>query len=80
MVAPKNRLLLPLVIFFSIHASPFLLTKDNMDILNHFIDFMTCEMWWRMHLLDLTIELILQIPKLVFHWNVASMSHVDYFT
>jgi hypothetical protein len=34
---PKNRLLLPHVIFFSILASLFPLIKDNMDILNHFI-------------------------------------------
>jgi hypothetical protein len=52
---------------------------DNMDILNHFIDFMTYEMRWRMPLLDVTIEWILQTLKLVFHWNVASMSHVHYF-
>jgi hypothetical protein len=50
-----------------------------MDILNHFIDFMTCEMWWRMPLLGVTIELILYTLKLVFHWNVASMFHVHYF-
>jgi hypothetical protein len=50
-----------------------------MDILNHFIDFMTCKMRWRMPLLDLTIELILHILKLVFYWNVVSMSHIHYF-
>jgi hypothetical protein len=44
-----------------------------MDILNHFIDFMTYEMRWRMPLLDVTIELILHTLKLVFHWNVASI-------
>jgi hypothetical protein len=49
---------------------------DNMDILDHFIDFMTCEMQWRMLLLSVTVELILYTLKLVFHWNVASMSHV----
>jgi hypothetical protein len=32
-----------------------------------------------MLLLDVTIELILHILKLVFHWDVASMSHVHYF-
>jgi hypothetical protein len=73
-------LLLSHVIFFSILASPFPLTKDNMDILNHFLDFMTSEMRWRMPLLGVTIELILHTPKLVFHWNVASMSHVHYFS
>jgi hypothetical protein len=30
-----------------------------MNILNHFIDFMTYEMRWRMPLLSVTIELIL---------------------
>jgi hypothetical protein len=50
-----------------------------MDILNHFINLITCEMRWRTPLLGLTIELILHILKLVFHWNVASMSHVQYF-
>jgi hypothetical protein len=50
-----------------------------MDILNHFIDFMTCEMQWGTPLLGVTIELIVHILKLVFHWNVASMSHVHYF-
>jgi hypothetical protein len=53
-----------------------LLTKDNIDILNHFIDFMTYEMRWRMPILDVTIELILHTLKLVFYWNVTSMSHV----
>jgi hypothetical protein len=50
-----------------------------MDILNHFIDFMTREMRWRMHLLNVTIELTLHTLKLVFHWNVESMSHVHCF-
>jgi hypothetical protein len=50
-----------------------------MDILNHFLDFMTYEMRWRMTLLGVTIELILHIPKLVFHWNKALMCHVHYF-
>jgi hypothetical protein len=50
-----------------------------MDILNLFIDFMTCEMRCRMSFLGLTIELILHILKSVFHWNVASMSHIHYF-
>jgi hypothetical protein len=27
-----------------------------MDILNHFIDFMTCEMWWRTLLLGVSLE------------------------
>jgi hypothetical protein len=34
-----------------------------MDILNHFIDFMTCEMQWGMPLLGVTIELIFHILK-----------------
>jgi hypothetical protein len=72
-------MLFPHVIFFIILDSPFPLTKHNMDILNHFIDFMTCEMQWGTPLLGVTIELILHILKLVFHWNVASMSHVHYF-
>jgi hypothetical protein len=75
----KNRLLLRLVIFFNILVSHFSLTKDNMDILNYFIDFMTCDMRCRMPLLGLTIELILRNLKLVFHWNVASMSHIHHF-
>jgi hypothetical protein len=50
-----------------------------MDILNHFIYLMTYDIWWRMPLLSVTIELILHTLKLVFHWNVASMSHVHYF-
>jgi hypothetical protein len=50
-----------------------------MDILNLFIDFMTCEMRWRMSFLGLTIELVLHILKPVFHWNVASMFHIHYF-
>jgi hypothetical protein len=54
--------------------------KDNMDILNHFIDFMTYEMHWRMPLLCVTVELILHTLKLVFHWNVASMFHVHCFS
>jgi hypothetical protein len=58
-------MLLPHVIFFSFLASPFLLTKDNMDILNHFIDFVTCEMRWRTPLLNVTIEWILHTLKLV---------------
>jgi hypothetical protein len=61
-------------------ASPFSLTKEKMDILNHVIDFMTCEMWWRTPPLSVTIELILHTPKLVFHWNVVSMSHVHCFS
>jgi hypothetical protein len=36
-------------------------------ILNHFIDFLTSEMRLRMSLLGLIIELIIHIPKLVFH-------------
>jgi hypothetical protein len=64
-------MLLPYVILFSILASPF--------SLNHFIDFMTCKMRWRTPLFGVTIELILHTPKLVFHWNVASMSHVHRF-
>jgi hypothetical protein len=72
-------MLLPHLIFYNILTSPFPLTKDNMDIINHFIDFMTCQMRWRTLLLDLTIELILHILKLLFHWNVASMFHVHYF-
>jgi hypothetical protein len=51
-----------------------------MDILNHFIDFMTCEMRCGMPLLGITIELIFHIPKRVFHWNIASMSHIHYFS
>jgi hypothetical protein len=31
-------------------------------------------------LLSVTIELILHILKLVFHWNVSLMSHVHYFS
>jgi hypothetical protein len=50
-----------------------------MDIVNHFIDFMTYEMWWRTPPLSVTIELIIHTLKLVLHWNVASMSHVHYF-
>jgi hypothetical protein len=50
-----------------------------MDILNHFIDLMTYEMWWGMPLLSITIELIFHILKRVFHWNIASMSHIHYF-
>jgi hypothetical protein len=50
-----------------------------MKIFNHFIDFMTCEMRCRTPLLSLTIELILHILKLVFRWNVTSMSYVHYF-
>jgi hypothetical protein len=42
-----------------------------MDIINYFIDFMTCEIRWRTPPLSVTIELILHTPKLVFHWNVA---------
>jgi hypothetical protein len=42
----KNQQLLSHVIFFNILASHFPLTKDNMDILNYFIDFMTYEMQW----------------------------------
>jgi hypothetical protein len=63
-----------------VSSSPFLLTTDNMDILNHFVDFKTYEMWWRMPHLGVTIELILQIPKLVFHWHVVSMSHIHCFS
>jgi hypothetical protein len=51
-----------------------------MDILNHFIDFMTCEMQWETHLLSVTIELVCHILKRVFHWNIASMSHIHYFS
>jgi hypothetical protein len=51
-----------------------------MDILNHFIDFMTCEMQWGTPLLGITIELIFHILKQVFHWNIASMSHIQYFS
>jgi hypothetical protein len=51
-----------------------------MDILNHFIDFITCEIRWRLPLLGLTIELILHILKPVFHWNLVSMSQVHYFS
>jgi hypothetical protein len=50
-----------------------------MDILNHFIDFMTCEMRWRKPPLSVTIELILHTLKLVFHWNVASMPMYSVF-
>jgi hypothetical protein len=57
-----------------------ILTKDNMDILDHLIDFMTNEMRWRMPLLNVTIELILHTLKLVFHWNGALMSYVHYFS
>jgi hypothetical protein len=76
----KNWLLLPHIILFNILASHFPLTEYNMDILNHFIDFVTCEMQLRMPLLVLTSELTLHIPKLEFHWNVVSMSHVRYFS
>jgi hypothetical protein len=79
MVAPQKSIASFTCHFFIILASPFSLTNDNMDILNHFIDFMTCEMWWRTPLLSVTIELILHTLKLVFHWNLASMSHVHYF-
>jgi hypothetical protein len=51
-----------------------------MDILNHFIDFMTCELRWGTPLLDITIELIFHVPKWVFHWNIASMSHIHCFS
>jgi hypothetical protein len=80
MVAPKK-----INCFFHMSSSSiflivlFCLPKDNRDILNHFIEFMTYEMWWRMPRLSVTIELILHTPKEVFHWNVASMSHVHYF-
>jgi hypothetical protein len=80
MIAPKNQLLLPYVIFFSILVSHFPLTKDNMDILNHFIDFMTCGMRWRMPPLSVTIELIIYTPKVVFHWNVALIFYVQCFS
>jgi hypothetical protein len=50
-----------------------------MNILNHFVDFRTCEMRCWTHLLGLTVELILHILKLVFHWKAALMSHVYYF-
>jgi hypothetical protein len=76
MVALKNQLFIPYVIFFNILVSPFSLTEDNKDILNHFIDFMTCEIWWRTRPLSLTIDWSF---ILVFHWNVASMSHVHHF-
>jgi hypothetical protein len=56
------------------------LTKDNMDILDHLIDFMTNEMRWRMPLLSITIELIIHTLKLVFHWNAALMSYVHCFS
>jgi hypothetical protein len=64
---------------FDKFASHFPLTKDNIDILNYFIDFMICEMQWRTPLLGVTIELILHTLKLVFHWNVVLMSHVHCF-
>jgi hypothetical protein len=51
--------------------SSFPLDEDDMDILNHFIYFMTCEMRWETSLLGVTIELIFHIPKRVFHWNIA---------
>jgi hypothetical protein len=78
-VAPKKLITSSTCHLLQYSCQAFLLTKDNMDILNHFIDFMTSEMRWRMPLLSLTIELILHIPKLVFHWNVALMSHVQCF-
>jgi hypothetical protein len=78
-VAVKNWLLLRYVIFSNILDSHFPFTEDNMDILKHFVDFMTSNMRWRMPFLSLTIELIIHILKLVFHWNVVSMSHVHYF-
>jgi hypothetical protein len=40
---------------------------SHMDILNHFIYFMTCEMRWRMPLLSVTIELIIYTLKRVFY-------------
>jgi hypothetical protein len=50
-----------------------------MDIFYHFIDFMTYEMLWRTPPLSVTTEFILHTLKLVFHWNVTSMSHVHCF-
>jgi hypothetical protein len=80
MVAPKKLIASSTCHLHQYSCSPFPLTKDNMDILNHFIDFMTYEMRWRSPLLSVTIELILHTLKPVFHWNVASMSHVHYFS
>jgi hypothetical protein len=48
-----------------------------MDIINHFIDFMTCEMQWGT---GVTIKLFFHISKRVFHWNIASMFHIHYFS
>jgi hypothetical protein len=79
MVALKNLAASSHVIFFNILASLFLFTEDNMNILNNFIYSMTCEMRQRTPVLGLTNELILHILKLVFQWNVVSMSHVHYF-
>jgi hypothetical protein len=42
------------------------LTKDNIDIINYFIELMTCEIWWT-PLLRATIKLILHTLKLAFH-------------
>jgi hypothetical protein len=50
-----------------------------MDILNHFIDFMTCEIRWGTPLLGVTIELIFHILKRMFHLNTESMSHIHCF-
>jgi hypothetical protein len=79
MVAPKKFIASSTCHLLQFSCQSFSLTKDNMDILNHFIDFMTCEMWWRTPPLSVTIQLIIHTPKLVFHWNVASMAHVHYF-
>jgi hypothetical protein len=79
-VAPKKSIASSTCHLLQYSCQSFSTYQGNMDILNHFIDFMTCEMRWRMPLLSVTIEFILHTLKLVFHWNVASMSHVHYFS
>jgi hypothetical protein len=66
--SPKNQLLLRYVIFFNTLASPFPLTEDNIDILNHFIYFMT----------GVSFECSINVSCILFfmsHSNTESLFH-----